>query len=262
MIDSHCHLEQKDYSQDRDKVIEECKKKLKAMITCNAHPKDIELTLKITKSYPNFIFASLGIHPEYIKDLDDKEINKGIEEIENGIKEIENHSQDIVAIGETGLDYYWVKEQEWREKQKILFIKLIRLAKKLNLPLIIHSRDASDDTINILEKEGMKNKKVLMHLFVDKRNLSRVIDNGWMISIGPGIARSKDIRKIARDAPLSSILLETDSPWFQQEGQKYGTPLNVQVPLEKIAEIKKISIAEVEKQTDLNAISFFNLKIK
>jgi len=255
MIDSHCHLEQKDYSQDRDKVIEECKKKLKAMITCSAHPKDIELTIKITKSYPNFIFASIGIHPEYIKDLDDKEINKDIEEIGE-------HSKDIVAIGETGLDYYWIKEQEWREKQKELFIKLIQLAKKLDLPLIIHSRDASDDTINILEKEGMKNKKVLMHLFVDKKNLQKVIGNGWMISIGPGISRSKDIRKIARDAPLSSILLETDSPWFAQEGQKYGTPLNVQVPLEKIAEIKHLSIAEVEKQTDLNAISFFNLKIK
>ena len=116
--------------------------------------------------------------------------------------------------------------------------------------------------LDILEEEGMKGKKVLMHLFNDKEFLQRVVKNGWFISIGPGIAKSKDIKKIARDAPLDRIMLETDSPWFGQEGQKYGTPLNVKVACEKIAEAKKINILEVEKQTDLNAISFFGLDIK
>ncbi|MEM4152589.1 MAG: TatD family hydrolase [Candidatus Pacearchaeota archaeon] len=255
MIDCHCHLEQKDYDKDRERIIEQCKQKLKALVTCAAHPRDITLTLELVKKYKGFVFCSVGIHPEYIKEISEKEINKTI-------KEIEENKREISAIGEIGLDYYWIKEPEWREKQKELFRKMIVLAKRLNLPLIIHSRDATEDAIKILEQEGMKNKRVLMHMFNDRKFLQRVIDNDWFISIGPGIKKSKDIKKIARDTPLSKIMLETDSPWFAQEGQKYGMPLNVKIACEKIAEIKHISIEEVEKQTDLNAIEFFNLGIK
>jgi TatD DNase family protein len=253
MIDVHCHLEQKDYNKDREQVISQCKAKLKAVITCCAHHQDLALTLELVKKHPNFIFCSIGIHPEYIKELSEEQIQQTIETI-NADKQI------ITAIGEIGLDYYWTKEPEFREKQKELFRKMIQLAKKLGLPIVIHSRDASDETISILEKEGMNGKKVLMHLFGDRKTLQRIIDNGWMISIGPGIMKSKDIRKVARDMPLNRIMLETDSPWFGQEGQR-GTPLNVKVAAEKISEIKNISIEEVEKQTDKNAIDFFNLKI-
>ncbi len=255
MIDCHCHLEQKDYDKDREQVIKQCKRELRALITCCAHPRDVELTLKLVRENKGFIFCAIGVHPTYIKEASEKEIDEAI-------KEIEKHKDEIVAIGETGLDYYWIKEPEFREKQKHLFRKFIALAKKLELPLVIHSRDATEDTIAILEEEGMQGKKVLMHLFGNRKFLGRVIENGWFISIGPGIQKSKDIRKIARDMPLNKILLETDSPWFAQEGQKYGTPLNVKVALEKIAEIKKLSIVEVEKQTDLNATKFFNLGIK
>lgn len=255
MIDCHCHLEQKDYDKVREQLIGQCKQKLKAIVTCCAHPRDIELTLKLARENKNFIFCAIGIHPEYIKEINDKEID-------NVIKEIEKNKGFISAIGETGLDYYWVKEPEWQEKQKFLFKKFIALAKKLNLPLVIHSRNASEDTIAILEEEGMKHKKVLMHLFSDRKSLAKVIENGWLVSIGPGIQKSKDIRKVARDMPLNRIILETDSPWFAQEGQKYGTPLNVKFALEKIAEIKKLSIEEIERQTDLNAVEFFNLEIK
>ena len=255
MIDCHCHLEQKNYNKDRAQIIEKCKKELRALITCCAHSKDVDLTLEIVKKYKDFIFCSIGLHPIYIKELTEEQIQKTIQ----AIKENKNH---IVAIGEAGLDYFWIKEQKWQEKQKILFKKLINLAKELNLPLIIHSRKASEDTIKILEEEGMQNKLVLMHLFQDRKNLQKIIDNNWLISIGPGIKKSKDIRKIARDMPINKILLETDSPWFAQEGQEKGIPLNIKIAAQKIAEIKKTTIKEIEKQTDLNAIEFFNLKIK
>ncbi|MGB9708111.1 MAG: TatD family hydrolase [Candidatus Pacearchaeota archaeon] len=257
MIDCHCHLEQKDYEQEREKVIEQCKKELKAIVTCCAHPRDLPLTLKLVKENKNFIFCSIGIHPEHIKEISD-------EEISNTIKEIEKNVSFITAIGETGLDYYWIKESKFREKQREMFIKFIALAKKLGKPLVIHSRDATKECIEILEQEGIQGKRVLMHLFSDRKLLVRVIENGWLVSIGPGIKKSKDIRKVARDMPLNKILLETDSPWFAQkeQGQKYGTPLNARIALEKIAEIKRVSLEEVEKQTDLNAIEFFNLEIK
>ncbi|MCL6500801.1 MAG: TatD family hydrolase [Candidatus Pacearchaeota archaeon] len=257
MIDCHCHLEQKEYDKEREELIKEWKQELRAIVTCCAHPRDFALTLGLCKKYPTFVFCSVGIHPEYVKEVNDDEIDKTLEKIEN-------HKDKITAIGETGLDYYWIKEPEWQEKQRDLFRKLIAIAKKLGKPMVIHSRDATDDTINILEEEGMKNKKVLMHLFNDKKVLARVIDNGWFISIGPSIKKSKDIRKIARDTPLNKILLETDSPWFAQkeQGQEYGTPLNVKIACEKIAEIRKLEPEEVEKQTDLNAIEFFDLKLK
>ncbi len=255
MIDCHCHLEQKQYQENREKIIQESKKELKAIVTCAAHPKDIQLTIDLTKKHKKFIFAALGIHPTYIKEITEQEI-------EAAIKEIKKNKDNIVAIGETGLDYHWIKEPEAREKQKILFKKLITLAKELDKPLVIHSWDATAETINILEQQGMKNKKVLMHLFSDRKVIQKVIENGWLVSIGPGIKKSKDIRKIARDTPLNKILLETDSPWFQQEDQEYGIPNNVKIPCQKIAEIKQVSLAEVEKQTDLNAINFFNLKIE
>ena len=250
MIDVHCHLEQKNYNKDRDSVIEECRKKMNALITCCAHPSDFDLTLEICSKHSGFVYCVVGLHPEYIKDVTDDDKEKLIEKI------TENKSQ-ISAIGEIGLDYHWIKEEKWREKQKEMFIDFLELAKKLDLPVVIHSRDAMQETLAILEKEGMKGKKVLLHLFNEKNLLDRVLKNGWSISIGPAILRSKDIRKIARDCPLGNMMLETDSPWFGFG--KRGTPLNVIKAAEKIAETKKISLQEVEKQTDLNAKNFFSL---
>jgi len=253
MIDSHCHLEQEDYDSDRATVIRECKEKMRAVVTCCADPRDWELTEALTKEYPGFVYAIAGIHPEFIKDFEKGEIKAFIEVIKKAAK-----NKTIKAIGEIGLDYWWIKEAVLRDKQKDLFIRLIDLAKELNLPIVVHSRDAVLECISILEEHGMKGKKVLMHMMNDKSFLAKIIENGWMISIGPGILKSKDTRKIARDCPLSSLVLETDSPWFGLGNR--GTPLNVFKAAEKIAEIKKISVEEVEKATDENAIEFYGLK--
>ena len=251
MIDVHCHLEQKNYNKDRDAVIEECRKKMKSLVTCCAHPSELDLTLEICKKHKGFVYCAVGLHPEFIKDITNDGKEKLIEKI------IENKDK-ISAIGEIGLDYHWIKEEEWREKQKEMFIKFLELAKTLDLPVVIHSRDAMAETLSILEKEGMKGRKVLLHLFNEKNLLDRVLKNGWSISIGPAIIRSKDIKKIARDCPLQNMMLETDSPWFGFG--KRGLPLNVIKAAEAIAEIKKVSLEEVEKQTDLNAKIFFNLR--
>jgi len=251
MIDVHCHLEQEDYNNDREDVIKECWKKLSAVITSCAHYKDLELTMEIVKKYKGFVFCCFGLHPEFIKELNN-------EKKKEYIQTIEKNKDKIAAIGEIGLDYFWIKDKEWQEKQKEMFIEFIELSKKLNLPIIVHSRDAMHDTLDILEKEGMQNRKVLLHLFGDKDSLKRVIDNGWSISIGPLILKNKEIRKIARDCPIERMMVETDSPWFGDG--KRGTPLNAIKAAEKIAEIKKISFAEVEKQTDLNAKAFFSIK--
>lgn len=256
MIDSHCHLEQPDYSKDRDKVIEACRKELKAIVTSCAHPKDFNLTLEIAEKHRNFVFASVGIHPEYIKKINRKEIDELLEKIKQNRK-------NIFAIGEIGLDYFWIKEKSWQEKQKELFAEMIRFAKELKKPIVVHSRDAMEDTIRILEQEDAKN--VLLHLFGAKQFSQKVIDNNWSISIGPIIARSKNHKKIARDFPLENILLETDSPWFggEKDGTPLrGTPLNIKIPAEKISEEKKMPFEQVWEQCGKNAVKFFGLPIE
>ena len=252
MIDVHCHLEQEDFDKDREKVIAECAKRMKAVVSSAAAFSDLEKTLFMHRKHPNFVFISLGIHPTYIKEVNDLEI-------EQALAFIRKNKSEISAIGETGLDYYHVKDEKLREKQKEMFERFIDLALELKKPIVIHSRDARDECIKILEKKGMKNKKVLMHLFQGKPLLKRVIENGWMISIGPNILKSKETRKIARDCPISNLMLETDSPWFGY-GER-GTPLNVFKAAARIAEIKKIPAAEIEKQADLNAEKFFEINI-
>ena len=256
MIDSHCHLEQKDYGKDRDEVIEECKKELKAVVTSCAHPKDFDLTMQIAEKHRNFVFASAGLHPEYIKELRENEKDGLLEKIKQNRK-------NIFAIGEIGLDYFWIKEKSWQEKQKELFAEMINFAKELKKPIVVHSRDAMEDTIKILEQEDAN--QVMLHLFGARQQMERVIGNGWLISIGPIIARSKNHKKIARDFPLEKILLETDSPWFgsMEKGKPLrGTPLNIKIPAEKIAEEKKMPFEQVWKQCGKNAVKFFGLPVE
>jgi TatD DNase family protein len=258
MIDVHCHLEQKDYDKDRDEIIEKCKKELKAVITSCAHPRDFDLTLEITEKYKNFVFATCGIHPEYIKEISEREVEETIEKIKQ-------NKDKFVAIGECGLDFFWIKEAEWQQKQRELFIRLIELAKELKKPLVIHSREAYEETVKILEQEDAK--EVDMHMFGDNHLAKRVIDNGWFISINTIILKSKSHKKIARDCSLERLMLETDAPWLAPKKLLEGIdekndPTSIRLVAEKIAEIKKIAFNEVWKRCGENAIKFFKLPIE
>jgi len=250
MIDVHCHLEQKDYEKDRDEVIEKCKRELKAVITCCCHPDDFDLTMEMVEKHKNFVFATVSIHPEYIKEIEHLKVDEFL-------KRIEENKEKIVGIGETGLDFI-IEEPEWREKQKELFIKFIDFAKSLNLPLVIHARKAFAETIEVLEKFGVK--KVLMHFFTAKELLPKIIKNGWSISVNTALLNSKKIKKIVRDLPIEKIMTETDSPWLGPNGTR-NDPTSVKLVIERIAEIKKIDFKEVDKITTQNAIEFFNLPI-
>jgi len=252
MIDVHCHLEQSDYKKDRDQVIEKCKQHLKAVITCCAHPNDFDLTMQMLKKYKNFVFATLSVHPIHIEEVNEKQKDEFLNLI------VKNKDK-IVGIGETGLDYYYYKDIKWQQKQKELFVKLISLAKELKKPIVVHSRDATEDAIKILEKEDAK--RVLMHLFGARHLLNKVLENNWFISVGPIAQSSKKHKKIIRDMPLEKIFLETDSPWFGAEGRR-NDPTAVIKVANRIAEIKKLNKEEVDEITTQNAIKFFDLKIQ
>lgn len=252
MIDCHCHLENEAYSKDRKEVLERCKKELKGVITCCAHPRDFDLTMGLAKKYENFVFATVSIHPIYIKEL-------GAKEIDGLISKIKENQDKIAGIGENGLDYFHIKEAEWRQKQKELFIKFIALAKKLKKPLIIHSRDSAEDILKILEQENAK--EVYWHMFGAKKLLKKVIDNGYFIGANAIILKSKNHKKIIRDAPIEKILLETDAPWLAPDGGR-NEPTAIKAVAHKIAQIKKLQFEHVWSCCGENAIEFFNLPIQ
>lgn len=250
MIDVHCHLENGDYDKDRDSVIEDCKKELKAVVTSCAHPKDFDLTMKLVEKYKNFVFCTCSIHPIYIKDFFQKK--------EKFFSLLKKNKDKIIGIGETGLDYYWTKEQEWREKQKELFREHIYLARELNKPMVIHVRESYEDCIEILEEENVK--RVDLHMFGSRSLLNKVKERDWSVSMNAIVLKSKNHKKIMRDMPLDRIMLETDAPWLAPEGGRNDS-LTIKTVAQKIAEIKKLSYDEVWKTCGQNAVDFFNLPI-
>jgi TatD DNase family protein len=251
MIDVHCHLEQKDYNKDREQVIDACRKELKAVITSCAHPSDFELTMRMVENHPGFVFASCGIHPEYVKEISEEDL-------------VIKNKEKIVAIGETGLDYWYIKEKDWQQKQKELFIELIGLAKELGKPLIIHSREVFDETLDILENQDAE--RVMFHMWGANQLLQRILDNGWFVSMNTIVLKSKKHKKIARDIPLNILMLETDSPWLAPKRLLDGLevrndPRSIKTVAEKVSEIKKLPFEEIWQKCGENAVKFFDLGI-
>ncbi len=258
MIDAHCHLEQHDYDKDRDAVIERAKKAgMKAVVTCCARPQDFDKTMEMANRYKGFVFATVGLHPEYVKDFSE-------DQIEQFIQTIKANASRIVAIGEAGLDYFWIKEGEWRAKEQELFVRLIELAKSLHKPLVIHSREAEEECVKILEREDAT--KVLMHMFGANQLTKRVLENGWNISVNTIVLRSKKHGKVVRDCPIERLLLETDAPWLAPQtlgsAQKArNEPTSIRAVAEKIAEIKVLPVETVWNACGSNAIGFFKLPL-
>jgi TatD DNase family protein len=259
MIDTHCHLEQPDYNRDRDTVINKCKRHLQAVVTCCANPENFDVTIQLVRDNLGFVYASASLHPRYVKEVEGRDLNEYIEAIGS-------QSKRLVAIGETGLDYNWITDAEGQEQQKKLFVRLIVLAEQLQLPLVIHSRKATEDAIKILEEQ--KAKAVQMHMFTTRSLLNRVIENGWLISVNTLLLRSKTLKKIVRDCPLEQMMLETDSPWLgigedgnlKPKNVVRNDPTAIRLVADKIAEIKKIDLEEVDNQTTRNATDFFNIR--
>jgi TatD DNase family protein len=202
--------------------------------------KNLELK-KITAK----VQVCLGLHPVKLLKLSEKEINESIKFIEDKINE-------CIGIGESGLDFTTEKEDE-REKQIKVFKQLIGIAKKYNKPIVVHSRKARKDVLEILEEE--KAEKVLLHWFIGEKHLDKIIEKKYFISLGPSILFNDFLKKFVEKIPLEIILTETDSP-VEFNGKK-AEPFWVKEVAEKIAEIKKIPLEEVEEATYINAIDLF-----
>lgn len=251
MIDTHCHFNDEAYFNDLDSVIKKAlNNDVKKLIIVGFDNPTIERAIKITNDY-ECCYLAIGFHPEVANEIDEDDLKK-LEELI-----IKNKP---IAIGEIGLDYYWVKDN--KDKQKWLFRKQIELAKKYNLPIIIHSRDAISDTLEIVKEfEGVKG---VMHAYSGSLEMAKeFIKRGFYLGIGGVVTfnNAKVLKDVVSNIDISKILLETDCPYLTPVPFRGKRNESSYIPLiaKKISEIKEISIEEVSNITDENVKTLFNI---
>lgn len=257
LFDSHCHLNDEKFNEDRKELIENLRKQgVKRLVTAGYSLESSKQAINLSKEY-DFIYATIGISPndvpKTLKDLD-KDLNN--------IKDLYKEGEKIVAVGEIGLDYYWNTEN--KEIQKEAFKRQIELANNLNLPIQIHTREAIADTLEIL-KDNKVNRKGIFHCCPFNRELVKEgLKLGFYISFaGPTTFKnSKNAVEIIKMVPDDKMLVETDSPYLSPEPfrGKRNDPSRVQYIIKKIAEVKEKSFEEIEKMVYENANTIFNLK--
>ncbi len=252
LIDTHCHLDFPEFEQDRNEVIKRAKENgIDYLINVGSSLQGSKNSLELALNY-DYIYAAVGIHPHEADNADNASLAV--------IKELAEKNK-VVAIGEIGLDYY--RNYSNPQNQKRLFIALIKLAKDLNLPLVLHSRQAEEETLNIIKKFAPQ--KAVVHCFSGGENfLKQCLDLGLFISFTCSITYKKadNLRDVVKLAPLERIMLETDCPYLSPEGfrGRRNEPSQIKLLANEIAKIKTLSIEEISKITTNNAIDFFGLK--
>jgi len=252
LVDTHCHLDFPDFKEDLDQVIQRAKDKgIAYIINIGSSLKGSQDAVALAKQY-DFIYATVGLHPHEADRIE----KTTIERLTELAKE-----EKVVAIGETGLDYF--KNYSKKENQRPLFQALVGIAKDLGLPLVIHNRDAEGDTLAIL-KEAMPVRAVVHCFSGDDEFLKECLGLGFLISFTCNITYKKadSLRELVKFVPAQSLMLETDAPFLSPEGfrGKRNEPMQVKILAEEVARIKAMDVEEVARVTTDNARKFFNLK--
>lgn len=251
LFDTHTHLDDARYKDDRDKIIEDLNESGIGLI-CNigADMKGCENSIALAQKYP-FIYATVGLHPYDAQEMTEAELTQ-LEKLAKAEK--------VVAIGEIGLDYHY--ENCNKEKQIYWFNKQMELAEKLNLPVVIHDRDAHNDTFNVLKQYP----KVIgiMHCFSGSAEFAKeILKLGYYISFAGPLTykNAKNVVSAAKIVPLDRVLVETDCPYLAPEGHRgqRNEPKFVEITCRKLAEIKEIPFEEMAKITMENGRSVFGI---
>lgn len=247
-IDTHTHLSKKDYD-DIETVIKDAKDKdVQYLIISGCDKEGIKESVEIATSHDN-IYLSLGYHPSETN----KTTEKDLEELEEIIK----NNKKVIALGEIGLDYHWEKDN--KEEQKELFKKQIDLAKKYDLPLVIHSRDAFQDTYDILKEA---NYKGVIHCFSgNSENAKMYLSIGFYLGIGGVITfKNTNLKETIKEIPVDKILLETDAPYLAPTPYRGEKNESKYIPIiaEEIGNLLNKTKEEIGEITTRNASKMFN----
>jgi len=255
-VDSHCHLNYEDFKGDVDAIIKNARMQgIKTMLTICTNLSDIDGLKKIAESDPE-IYASVGIHPH------DAEPTLAEVSEEELIKWILSHAkhEKVIGIGECGLDYYY--DNSPRKEQQKVFIAQLKAAQENDLPVIVHTRSANEDTISILKEYG-KGVRGVIHCFSETQWLAdQALDLGFYISLSGILTFSKaqSIRDTVKTVPLDRLLLETDAPFLAPVPMrgKRNEPAFLIHTAEVMAELKEVELPELSKITTDNFYTLFN----
>lgn len=256
LVDAHIHLSDPEYAQHTDEVIADAKNSGVNALVSNATDLGTSVaSLELGERNPNLVYTALGIHPWNINVLKDNELDDTLKLIQD-----QAQKKTIVAIGEIGLDSKY--EKTW-EKQLEVFDKMLQMAEKVNLPVIVHSRGTTERIVDMLPSYKLKN--VLLHWFsYPLVALSKAVEHGYCITEGPPTVYSSGIREVIEQVPLTNLLTETDGPvkyYKQPFNGQLTKPSFVRLVVEAVAEIKRMNAEKIADQIATNFENFFNVKL-
>lgn len=266
LVDSHCHIDGEAFDADRDEVVQRARDAgVVAMLnvgTGDPHSDDFRKAVAVAELYGN-VYSSVGVHPHDAKLYDDK--------AEAHLTDLVRSSNKVIAWGEIGLDYYY--DHSPRDVQREVFRRQIRVAKTLNLPILIHSRDADDDTVEVLREEcgptnSDKGVRVpgIMHCFGGTPEMAMaLLPLGFLISFAGNVTfkKAENLREAARIVPLDKLLIETDCPFLTPipfRGKR-NEPAYVEHTARFLAEFYGITLEALADQTTRNFLDFFKLDL-
>lgn len=259
LIDTHCHLNFHKYNDDRDEVLQRAAEAgVNRVIIPAIDLETCQEALDLSKQYDGIFFAA-GIHPNSTRDFDEAILAR--------VREFASNNK-VISIGEIGLDYYWDKSP--KDIQRAAFEKQLNLATELELPVIIHNRDASADVLDVLESwvttlpDRLRDRAGVLHSFSAPQKIAeRALAIGFYLGFtGPiTFKKADDLRAIAQRTPIDRILVETDGPFLTPHPYrgKRNEPAYVQYMTEKLAELHKMSYEDMAQQTTVNAETLFKL---
>jgi len=258
IFDTHTHYDDEQFEEDREEILLSMKENgVGAIANMGASMRGAKDSVALAKKYP-FVYAAVGIHPDHAKELNEEEF---------AVLQRLATEEKVVAIGEIGLDYYWDSTE--REDQKYWFKRQLALALECNLPVVIHSRDAAADTLEIMKEVYTASEKKLtgvIHCFSYEAEMAReYVKMGFYLGVG-GVATFKNGRKlkeVIEDTPLEKIVLETDCPYLAPvpfRGKRNSSE-KLHYVVTAIAEQKGISEEEVERITWENACRLYRLNL-
>ncbi len=252
-IDSHAHLDDERFNKDREDVINALNENgIEAVLDPGADLNSSKLAVALADRYP-FIYAAVGCHPHDSKFMNDDAMNTFRQLAKN---------KKVVGIGEIGLDYFY--DNSDRETQKIWFREQIRLAKELDLPYIVHDRDAHEDVFRIMKEEHYDGTRGILHCYSSSVEMAKeFVKLGFYISLGGPVTfkKSKTPKLVAKEIPLDKLLIETDSPYLTPEPfrGKRNEPKYVRYVAEEIARIKEVPVEVIAENTRENFQKLFKL---
>ena len=250
LVDTHAHIYDKQFKPDFDEIIDRISKELEFIVSIGYDLESSEKSVDLAEKYP-FIYGVVGVHPTDIKKYSDT-VERKLEELARNEK--------VVAIGEIGLDYHWMEDP--KEEQEEIFRRQMELSRRVGLPVVIHTRDAMEDTVKILE--DYKDVGGIMHCYPGSYETAEKLIDRYYFGIGGVVTfkNNKVTKETVKKLPIEKIVIETDCPYLTPEPfrGKRNEPVYVRYIAEEIARIKEMQIEKVIEITTGNAKKVYNIK--